>query len=94
MRFHMGHMAAFVALSAFAFAVLREPRALVGLLVPLIGWLVLVLPVLGTIELLAWRSSAKAGVSWQKVLLVFLAGSVAATLAVIAAVALLIWVAG
>ena len=32
--------------------------ATVGLLVPLIGWLVLVLPVLGTIELLAWRSYA------------------------------------
>ena len=41
-----------VALAALAFGVVLHPRSLIGAAVPFVGWVVVVLPVLGTVELL------------------------------------------
>ncbi len=81
MRYHTSHLIGAVVLAAVACAIMRYPQSLVAVLVPLVGGMLVVLPVLGTIELLSSRVDPMPRIGWGAtfvVLLVAVAGSVAA----------------
>ena len=70
-----------VLVSALVFAVIRHPESLIAAVVPLIGGVFVVLPVLGTVELLTPRSELNPQIGWCGSLIVAgvaLLGSVAA----------------
>ena len=90
MRFHTSHLMILVALAAVAFGVILHPQSLIGAAVPLVGWVLVVLPVLGTVELLHLGKemrSKKGPTSTATVLLV----GWSAILICMLAVALLLW---
>ncbi len=53
-----------VLVAALVFAVIRHPETLLAAVIPLIGGVCVVLPVLGTIELLTPRSELKPQIGW------------------------------
>ena len=64
MRFTTSQLMALVAIAAIAFWLTRYPRAVIGVAVPLAAWALIVLPVLATAELLAWRAEGRAYHRW------------------------------
>lgn len=64
MRFHTTHLMGLVLVAALVFAIIRHPDTLLAGLVPLIGGVCVVLPVLGTIELFTPRSELKPQIGW------------------------------
>ena len=74
-------MMGLVALAALVFGLIRHPDTLLAGVVPLIGGVCVVLPVLGTIEFLTPRSELKPQIGWGgslAVIAVALFGCVAA----------------
>ena len=59
-----------VLVAALVFAVIRHPETLVAAVVPLIGGVFVVLPVLCTVELLTPRSEVAPRIGWPGTLLV------------------------
>ena len=76
MRYSTVHLLVFVVVAAFVFALCRHPAALWRAVVPLIGGIFVVLPVLGTVELLNGRDSCNPNLSWRAVSFVVLVGTV------------------
>ncbi len=85
MRFHTRHLMGLVALVACVLVVVQHPQVLVGVLVPLVGWLLVVLPVLGTAEFLAQRSAGKTLIGWKVTALILVLGLIACAAAAVAA---------
>ena len=83
MRFHTTHLMLFVATVAVVCAVTTQPDLLAAVLVPLIGGLCVVLPVLGTIELLTPRCAILPNPGWRGTLLVIFVGFVGCLLAAV-----------
>jgi hypothetical protein len=70
-----------VVVAALVFAVIRHPESLIAAIVPLIGGVFVVLPVLGLVELLTPRSELESQIGWGGAVLVAivaLVGSIAA----------------
>ena len=63
-RFSVTQLIILVATAAFVFAILRHPESLWAAIVPLAGGLFVVLPVLGTAELLTTSESAWPELGW------------------------------
>lgn len=81
MRFHTTHLMGLVVVAALVFAVIRHPESLIAAIVPLIGGVFVVLPVLGLVELLTPRSELESQIGWGGAVLVAivaLVGSIAA----------------
>jgi hypothetical protein len=57
MRFHTTHLLGVVVIAALVFGIMRHPESLFAVLVPLAGGICVVLPVLGTLELLTPREA-------------------------------------
>lgn len=77
----MTHLMGLVVVAALVFAVSRHPETLVAAVVPLLGGVCVVLPVLGTVELLTPRLELNPQIGWCGTLVVVavaLLGSVAA----------------
>jgi hypothetical protein len=81
MRFHTRHLMGFVIAAAFVFALIRHPQALWAVIIPLIGGLFVVLPVLGTAELLASRDSPTPDIGWGSGCLVLFVAAIGIVLA-------------
>ena len=93
MRFHTSHLMLLVAIVAGVCAVIKRPDTLVAVLVPLVGGLFVVLPVLGTLELLTSRNAIMPNPGWPGTLLVILVG-LAGCVAVVMVGAWLMFVVG
>jgi len=81
MRFHTTHLMGLVLVAALVFAVIRHPESLIAAVVPLIGGVFVVLPVLGIVELLTPRSEVEPRIGWGGSVIVAgvaLLGSIAA----------------
>jgi hypothetical protein len=81
MRFHTTHLMGLVVVAALVFAVIRHPESLIAAVVPLIGGVFVVVPVLGLVELLTPRSEVEPRIGWGGAVLVTivaLVGSMAA----------------
>jgi hypothetical protein len=86
-RFHTSHLLLFVIAAAFVLAIIRHPEAFWAALVPLIGGLLVVLPVLGAAEFMSNRDSTTPDIGWLSgclIALVALVGVVLATLCLFA----------
>lgn len=82
-RFYTTHLLTAVVISAFAFALVRHPESLWAIIVPLIGGVFVVLPVLGTVEILTGRDPYKEQLGWSAICLICFIGTIGAILAVI-----------
>ena len=82
MRFHTTHLLAMVLIAAFVFAVIRQPEAWWAIIIPLIGGVFVVLPVLGTAELLTGRDSPVPQLGWSGGCVVCLVGAIGSVLAI------------
>ena len=83
MRFHTAHLMMFVIVASFVFALCRHPESLWALVLPLIGGIFVVLPVLGTAELLGGRDSYRPQLSWAAVGLICLIGTIGSVCAIV-----------
>jgi drug/metabolite transporter superfamily protein YnfA len=82
LRFHTTHLLGLVVLAAFTLALFRHPEALWAAVVPCIGGVFVVLPVLGLVELFADTDSSTPNVSWGGGCLVCLVGAIGIVLAI------------
>ena len=89
MRFHTTHLMGLVLVAALVFAVIRHPETLIAAVVPLIGGVFVVLPVLGTVELLTPRSELKPQVGWGGSLLVVAVALIGSCAAIVVGLMLL-----
>jgi hypothetical protein len=89
MRFHTAHLLMFVIAAAFVLALCRHPEALWAVYVPMIGGFFVVLPVLGTVELLSGRNSYRPQLGWAGVCLICFIGTVGSVCAIVVLFALL-----
>ncbi|MBI3461526.1 MAG: hypothetical protein HY000_00480 [Planctomycetes bacterium] len=93
MRFYTSHLMLFVVIVAVVCGVITQPETLGFALVPLVGGVFVVLPVLGTLELLTPRNAILPNPGWPGTLLVILVGLIGCFAAVLVA-AWLLFVAG
>jgi hypothetical protein len=83
MRFRTAHLLMFVFMAAFVCTLCRHPEALWAVVVPMIGGIFVVLPVLGTVELLGGRDSFRPQPGWGGVCLSCFIGAVGSVCAIV-----------
>ena len=88
MRFHTTHLMGFIAVVALILGVVRHPDTLWAAVVPLVGGVFVVLPVLGTAELFTPRSSSRAEIGWPGAIAAAAVGVVGAVLGLVVMAAL------
>jgi uncharacterized membrane protein len=90
MRFHTTHLLGLIVFVAAVLGIIRHPEALWAGIVPLVGGLCVVVPVLATAEFFMSRSTQRADVNWGGTLAaacIAMAGSVIAVVVMAALLA-------